>query len=278
MPGVSVSVNAVLSQLEREPGEIVVDQRVVERATLVAEQRGRVIAAAHLLAGTAPVAAGRRRPARRGRDPLAARARRTRPFWPDASAAGLAVAEAAVGTAEGLATASIGADGTRAGARRVRHARAVATRRRPAPAGRVQPRRAHRDRALLADVAELPRPAAAARPAGGADARHGRHEAGRGPGRLRVGLRRGRHRHRRVRRDRRPARLGRRRQSVGAGGRPGPRGGDLAARRGRRVAAARPGRPAAGLRRSRRDRLGLPRAIRVPAAHRDRAGLGPAGA
>ena len=49
VPGVSVSVNAVLSQLERDPGEFIVDPWVGERATLVAEQRGRVVAAAHLL-------------------------------------------------------------------------------------------------------------------------------------------------------------------------------------------------------------------------------------
>jgi GNAT superfamily N-acetyltransferase len=49
MPGVSVSVNTVLSQLERDPGEFIVDPWVAERATLVAEQRGRVVAAAHLL-------------------------------------------------------------------------------------------------------------------------------------------------------------------------------------------------------------------------------------
>lgn len=49
VPGLSVSVNAVLSQLEREPGEFIVGPWVVERVTLVAEQRGRVAAAAHLL-------------------------------------------------------------------------------------------------------------------------------------------------------------------------------------------------------------------------------------
>lgn len=49
IPGMSVSVNSVMGQLEREPGEFIVDPWVVERATLVAEQRGRVIAAAHLL-------------------------------------------------------------------------------------------------------------------------------------------------------------------------------------------------------------------------------------
>lgn len=49
VPGLSVSVNAILSQLEREPGEFIVDPWVAERSTLVAQQRGRVVAAAHLL-------------------------------------------------------------------------------------------------------------------------------------------------------------------------------------------------------------------------------------
>ena len=49
VPGVSVSVNTVMSQLERDPGEFIVDPWVAERVTLVAEQRRRVVAAAHLL-------------------------------------------------------------------------------------------------------------------------------------------------------------------------------------------------------------------------------------
>ncbi|CAL9381488.1 GNAT family N-acetyltransferase [Streptomyces griseomycini] len=49
VPGVSVSVNTVLSELERQPGEIVTDPWVAERATLVAEQHGQVVAGAHLL-------------------------------------------------------------------------------------------------------------------------------------------------------------------------------------------------------------------------------------
>jgi hypothetical protein len=49
VPGVSVSVNTVMSQLERDPGEFIVDPWVAERTTLVAEQRRRVVAAAHLL-------------------------------------------------------------------------------------------------------------------------------------------------------------------------------------------------------------------------------------
>jgi hypothetical protein len=49
VPGVTGSVNTVLSQLERDPGEFIVDPWVAERTTLVAEQRRRVVAAAHLL-------------------------------------------------------------------------------------------------------------------------------------------------------------------------------------------------------------------------------------
>lgn len=49
LPGAVVSMNAVLSQLEREPAEMIVDPWVRERYTLVAEQRGRIVAAAHLL-------------------------------------------------------------------------------------------------------------------------------------------------------------------------------------------------------------------------------------
>jgi GNAT superfamily N-acetyltransferase len=49
VPGLGVSVSAMLSQLEREPGEFIVDPWVNDRKTLVAEQRERVAAAAHLL-------------------------------------------------------------------------------------------------------------------------------------------------------------------------------------------------------------------------------------
>jgi GNAT superfamily N-acetyltransferase len=49
VPGVGVSVAAMLSHLEREPGEFIVDPWVSERVTLVAEQNDRVTAAAHLL-------------------------------------------------------------------------------------------------------------------------------------------------------------------------------------------------------------------------------------
>lgn len=49
VPGMSVSVNQLLSQLEREPGEFIVDPWVADRLTLVAVQRQRIAAAAHLL-------------------------------------------------------------------------------------------------------------------------------------------------------------------------------------------------------------------------------------
>lgn len=49
VPGMGVSVATVLSQLEREPGEFIVGPWVDERRTLVAEQRDRIVAAAHLL-------------------------------------------------------------------------------------------------------------------------------------------------------------------------------------------------------------------------------------
>jgi GNAT superfamily N-acetyltransferase len=49
VPGLSVPVNTVLSHIEREPGEYVVDPWITERVTLVAEQRQRIVAAAHLL-------------------------------------------------------------------------------------------------------------------------------------------------------------------------------------------------------------------------------------
>jgi GNAT superfamily N-acetyltransferase len=49
VPGQGVSVAALLSHLEREPGEFIVDPWIAERATLVAEQNNRVAAAAHLL-------------------------------------------------------------------------------------------------------------------------------------------------------------------------------------------------------------------------------------
>jgi len=49
VPGLGVSVSTVLTALERQPGEFIEDPWVSERLTLVAQQQGRVAAAAHLL-------------------------------------------------------------------------------------------------------------------------------------------------------------------------------------------------------------------------------------
>ena len=49
VPGLSASVNIVLTSLERQPGEFIEDPWVAERVTLVAAQQSRVVAAAHLL-------------------------------------------------------------------------------------------------------------------------------------------------------------------------------------------------------------------------------------
>ncbi len=94
VPGVSVSTSAVLSQLEREPGEFIVDPWVTQRVTLVAEQRGRATAAAHLLrygdgdeVGESYRGIGEIRWLLCWPDDT---------HWPDASAAGDAVATAAL--------------------------------------------------------------------------------------------------------------------------------------------------------------------------------------
>ncbi|HWT94228.1 MAG TPA: hypothetical protein VN238_14580, partial [Solirubrobacteraceae bacterium] len=88
LPGVSVSVDAVLAQLEREPGEFVVDPWVAERATLVAVERDRLVAAALVLryAASPEVAADLR-----GAGEL-----RWIVCWPESVEAGSAVAAAAL--------------------------------------------------------------------------------------------------------------------------------------------------------------------------------------
>ncbi len=48
LPGVALSTNVVLSQLEREPGEVIVDPWVVERCCLVAEHDEAIVGAALL--------------------------------------------------------------------------------------------------------------------------------------------------------------------------------------------------------------------------------------
>jgi GNAT superfamily N-acetyltransferase len=92
VPAVAVSVSGLMSQLERDPGEFIVDPWVAERLTLVAEQRQRVVAAAHLLRySTGPEVPENYRGAGEIRWlvfwPDA-------PYWPDAGAAGEALATA----------------------------------------------------------------------------------------------------------------------------------------------------------------------------------------
>lgn len=94
IPNLSVSVSTLMSQLEREPEEFVVDPWVRERITLVAVQRDRITAAAHLL--------------RYGNDDRPSEAYRgsaeirwllcwpPAPYWTDSAAAGEQLASACV--------------------------------------------------------------------------------------------------------------------------------------------------------------------------------------
>lgn len=109
VPGVSVSVNAVLSQLEREPDEFIVDPWVAERVTLVAEQRRRVVAAAHVVRyGTGPEVGESYRD---GGEIKWLVCWPDAPYWPDAAAAGDAVAAAAVAFLTRSGVDTIDADG-----------------------------------------------------------------------------------------------------------------------------------------------------------------------
>jgi GNAT superfamily N-acetyltransferase len=110
VPGISVSVNAVMSQLEREPGEFIVDPWVVERATLVAEQRDRIVAAAHLLRYGAD-----ERVSESYRDAGEIRWLVCWPeasFWPDAREAAHALADSCVSHLEGWRVGRCYADGS----------------------------------------------------------------------------------------------------------------------------------------------------------------------
>lgn len=155
VPGLSVSVNSVMSHLEREPGEFIVDPWVAERATLVVEQRGRVSAAAHVVRYGAGADIGE---SLRGTGQL-----RwllfwpDAPFWPDSSAAGLAVAQAAVAVLRRWRSTQITADlslpapGVYGVPEQWPHVRQVLDQ-----VGFVRGERT--EVVLLADVARLPRP------------------------------------------------------------------------------------------------------------------------
>ena len=109
LPGVSVPQNAVLGQLERDPGEFIVDPWVEERRLLVAESRGRIVAAALL-----------HRYAEGDHVSESYRASgsiqwllywRDAPFWPDASAAGSALMGACVEQLESWRVSALHAGG-----------------------------------------------------------------------------------------------------------------------------------------------------------------------
>lgn len=110
VPGMSVSINRVMSQLEREPGEFIVDPWVSERATLVAEQRQRIVAAAHLLRYAADESVGESyRDAGEIRWflfwPEA-------PYWPDSAEAGEALLAASIAQFDRWGVSRQYADGT----------------------------------------------------------------------------------------------------------------------------------------------------------------------
>jgi GNAT superfamily N-acetyltransferase len=113
VPGMSVSVNAVLRQLERDPGEFIVDPWVSERTTLVAEQRRRIAAAAHLLRYFADERAGE---SYRGSGEIRwflfwPEAPAGNPYWPDATHAAEELIAACVRQLDNWGLAHQGADG-----------------------------------------------------------------------------------------------------------------------------------------------------------------------
>jgi GNAT superfamily N-acetyltransferase len=161
MPGISVSVNVVLSQLERQPGEFISDPWVSERRTLVAEQRGRVVAAAHLLRYSAGEHAGK---SYRGLGEIRwflfwPEAPAGNPCWPDAAEAADSLLAACVaqlgnwGVAEQQAGGELPVRGVYGVPEQWPHVRASYERAGFAHTG-------HTEIVYLARVADLPRPAA----------------------------------------------------------------------------------------------------------------------
>jgi hypothetical protein len=110
VPNISVSVSGLLSYLEREPGEYVVDPWVADRVTLVAEQRRRIVAAAHLLRYADDDRVG---PAYRNLGEIRwLVCWPDAPSWPDAGAAGRALTAACLAQLTRWRVARWGADGT----------------------------------------------------------------------------------------------------------------------------------------------------------------------
>jgi GNAT superfamily N-acetyltransferase len=110
LPGAALSVQALLSHLEAEPGEFIVDRWVAERQTLVADQDGRIVAAAHLRRYAAGPQVG----------PTYADAGEIAwfccypdaPFWPGAEEAGWDLIQAAVARLDGWRVRRAYADGS----------------------------------------------------------------------------------------------------------------------------------------------------------------------
>jgi GNAT superfamily N-acetyltransferase len=113
VPGMGVSVATVLSALERRPGEFIEDPWVSERITLVAEQRQRVVAAAHLLRYFADERAGQ---AARDLGTIEwflfwPEAPAGNPWWPDATPAAEALMTGCLGQLDGWGVARQDAGG-----------------------------------------------------------------------------------------------------------------------------------------------------------------------
>jgi GNAT superfamily N-acetyltransferase len=94
MPGVSVPPNAVHAQLERDPSEFIVDPWVDDRRMLVAEERGRVVAAALLYRYSTDERVGE---GYRGSGSIEWFVHwLDAPFWPDAGAGAAALMEGCI--------------------------------------------------------------------------------------------------------------------------------------------------------------------------------------
>ncbi len=250
VPGLGISVSSMLSELERQPGEFLIDPWVSERLTLVAEQHDRIGAAAHLLRYAADE---RVSPAYANSGVIRwllfwPEAPTGNPYWSDATQAAEKLIAACLRQLDDWGVTQPVGGGRAAGARGLRSAGPVAARPEPLRAGRVRARRAHRDR--LPDPGggpATPGPAAGRGAVGTPVGRHQRHpavgHARRGGDRLHRGgdLRGGR--------AAGPARgLGRRGQPAGGRAVSALRRRYLAVRPGGRVAGAGPRGPAAGLR------------------------------
>src|SRR5262249_57650449 len=108
-----VSVSTVLSELERQAGEFIVEPWVRERATLVAERRDRGAAAAHLLRYYPDERAGE---AYRGSGEIRwllfwPEAPAGNPYWPDATEAAERLIAASIAHLEEGGVSSQGANG-----------------------------------------------------------------------------------------------------------------------------------------------------------------------